>query len=322
MRAMGVPAAGALDKLGPVEIEPPAVGAGQVAVRVIAAAVNPADVKVMGGEFAGRLLHGRGKPLVTGYDFSGVVETRGDGVTDLADGAEVFGFLAYASANKQGSFAERIVIDRAAVAAKPPAISHATAAASATPGLTALQALRDNARLKAGGRVLVIGAAGGVGSVGVGVARALGAHVTGICSTYAVDFVRELGADEVVDRRQRDPRSLTGPFDAILDAAAAYSYASTRHMLAPDGAYVATLPSASWLGGKLMTLASKRHCHVVVVQSIAADLELLAGWMAGEAKLRVPIDATFPIRDLAKALDRFAKGELRGRIAIDVDGGW
>jgi len=322
MRAMGVPFAGALDKLGPVEIEPPAVGAGQVAVRVIAAALNPADTKVMSGELAGRALHGRSKPLVTGYDFSGIVEARGDGVTDLTDGAEVFGFLAYASKNKQGSFAERIAIDRAAVARKPPAISHATAAASATPGLTALQSFRDKARLKSGGRVLVIGAAGGVGSVAIGVARALGAHVTGVCSTYAVELVRELGADDVVDRRERDPRSLTGPFDAVLDAAAAYSYASTRHMLAPDGAYVTTLPSAGWIGGKLMTLASKRHCHLVVVKSVAADLELLAGWMAGDAKLRVPIDATFPIRDLAKAIDRFAKGELRGRIAIDVDGGW
>jgi len=322
MRAMGVPAAGQLDQLGPIDIEPPPVGAGQVAVRVIAAAVNPADTKVMGGEFAGRVLHARTKPLVTGYDFSGVVEARGEGVTDLNDGAEVFGFLAYASKNRQGSFCERIVIDRAAVAAKPAAISHATAAASATPALTALQSLRDKARLKSSGRVLVIGAAGGVGSLAIGVARALGAHVTAICSTYAVDFVKELGADEVVDRRQRDPRALTGPFDAVLDAAAAYSYAKLRHMLAPDGAYVTTLPSAAWLGGKLMTLVSKRHCHVVIVKSLAADLEQLAGWITGDAHVRVPIDVTFPIRDLAKAIDRANKGEVRGRIAIDVDGGW
>ncbi len=317
MKAIGVPEAGAFDKLGPVTVEPPAPADGQVEVRVHASAVNPADLKVLRGEFAGRVLHARTKPLVSGYDFSGVVE-RDAG--DLHAGDEVYGFLAYSSKNRQGAFGERVIAERAAIARKPAGVSHETAAAAATPGLTALQALRDLGHLGKDGRALVLGAAGGVGSLAVGIARELGARVTGVCSTYAVDLVRELGAAEVVDRRARDPRSLEGPFDVVFDAAAAYSYASMRRMLTPRGVYVTTLPSPAWFGGKLMTLVSRRRCHVLVVKSVAADLEQLAAWIA--AGMRVPIDSRFAVRDLAQGLARLDAGEVRGRIAIDVAGGW
>ncbi|MGE5181162.1 MAG: NAD(P)-dependent alcohol dehydrogenase [Acidobacteriota bacterium] len=317
MRAIGVPSAGAFEQLGPVNVEPMAAGEGQVEVRVHASAVNPADLKVLRGEFAGRVLHARTKPLVSGYDFSGVVE-RDAG--DLRAGDEVYGFLAYSSRNRQGAFAERVVADRATIARKPASVSHETAAAAATPGLTALQALRDLGRLPKAGRALVLGAAGGVGSLAVGVARALGARVSGVCSTYAVDLVRELGAEEVIDRRARDPRTLEGPFDVVFDAAAAYSYAAMRDLLAPAGAYVTTLPSPAWAAGKLMTALSRRRCHVLVVKAVSADLEQLATWIA--AGMRVPIDSRFPVRELAQGLARLDAGEVRGRIAIDVAGGW
>ena len=302
-------------QLGAVEIEAPSTG--EVTVRVHASAVNPADLKVLGGELAGRFLHGRTRPLVSGYDFSGVVESD---VGEFKKGDAVYGHLPYSGSNRQGAFGELVRVPRAEIARVPAGVAHETAAAAATPGLTALQSLRDLGKLPANGRVLVMGAAGGVGSLAIGVARALGARVTAVCSTYAVDYVRDLGADEVVDRRARDPRTLEGPFDVVFDAAAAYSYASTRKMLAPAGAYVTTLPSPALLGGKIMTLVSKRHCHVVVVKSRAADLEQLATWIAGG--LRVPIDARYPVRELAQALERLRKGELRGRVAIDVANGF
>ncbi len=315
-----MPVAGAYRDLGVVDIALPAIAAGQVQVRVVAAAVNPADLKVLRGETAGRFLHARTKPLVSGYDFSGVVEAIGDGVTDLRSGDEVFGHLPYASSNRQGTFAERVVVPRAEVGRKPAGVTHEAAAASATPGLTALQSMRDLGRLKAGGRVLVLGAAGGVGSLAIGVAHALGAKVTAVCSTYAVDFVKELGADEVVDRRVKDPRTIEGPFDVVLDAAAAYSYGKMRRQIAAGGAYVTTLPSPAWVGGKLMATLSSKRCRLVVVKSIAADLEQLGAWMAGG--MRVSIDSKFPVRDLAQALERLTQGEVKGRIAVDVEEGW
>ena len=310
MHAIGVPAAGQLDALGPVEVEEPT---GEVRVRVVCSAVNPADHKVLGGEFAGRVLHARTRPLVSGYDFAGVVEAD---VADLKAGDEVFGHLPYSSKSRQGAFAERVAVPRAEIAKKPAGIGADVAAASATPALTALQSLRDLGRLRAGGHVLVIGAAGGVGSVAIGVARALEAKVTAVCSTYALDFVKGLGPDEVVDRRAKDPRSLAGPFDVVFDAAAAYSYAAFRHALAPGGGYVSTLPGPAWLGGKLLTAFSSRHAHVVVVQSRRADLEQIAGWLA--VGMKVPIDSRFPVTELRAALDRLAKGEVRGRIVVDV----
>lgn len=319
---MAAPRAGAIDQLAVVDVPEAEVGAGEVVVRVVASTVNPADYKVLGGEFAGRVLHARTKPLLAGYDFSGVVERCGDGVTDVAPGREVFGHLAYSSSNRQGAFAERVVVARDTVAVKPAAVSHADAAASATQGLTALQALRDHGRLPQGGHALVIGAAGGVGSLAIGVARGLGARVTGVCSTYAVDFVRELGADDIVDRRTQDVRALAGPYDVVFDAAAAYSYAAMRHALTPSGAYVTTLPSPAFVGGKLMALFSRRRCRFISVKSVRADLEQLAIWMTGDVKLRVPVEAHFPVRELGAAIARMRKGEGKGRIVVDVEGGW
>jgi NADPH:quinone reductase-like Zn-dependent oxidoreductase len=315
-----VPAAGAYGDLGVIDIALPAVAAGQLQVRVVAAAVNPADLKVLRGETLGRFLHARTKPLVTGYDFSGVVEAIGDGVTDVKSGDEVFGFLPYAGSTNQGTFAERVVVTRAEVGKKPAGVAHDVAAASATPGLTALQAMRDHGRLKAGGRVLVLGAAGGVGCLSIGVAHALGAKVSAVCSAYAAEFVKQLGADEVVDRRAKDPRTIEGPFDVVLDAAAAYSYGKMRRQIAANGAYVTTLPSPAWVGGMVMASVSSKRCRMITVKSIAADLEELAGWIAGGT--RVPIDCKFPVRDLGQALERLTKGELKGRIAVDVEEGW
>jgi alcohol dehydrogenase len=310
MKAIGVPAAGQLDALGPLDVAEPS---GEVRVRVVCSAVNPADHKVLGGKLAGRALHARTKPLVTGYDFAGVVEAD---VADLKAGDEVYGHLPYSAKNHQGAFCERIAVPRAEIAKKPAAVGADVAAASATPALTALQSLRDLGKLRTGGHVLVTGASGGVGSVAIGVARALGAKVTAVCSTHAVDFVKELGADEVVDRKVKDPKTLEGPFDVVLDAAAAYSYAGFRRALAPGGGYVSTLPDAGWLGGKLMATFSSKHTHFVVVKSAREDLEQIAGWLT--AGMKVPIDSRFPVTDLKAALARQASGEVRGRVVVDV----
>jgi NADPH:quinone reductase-like Zn-dependent oxidoreductase len=320
IRAFGVPKAGQLDALGPISIPAPTPGRGQIAVDVVASAVNPADLKVLRGEFAGRFLHARTAPLVTGYDVSGTVAAVGDGVDDLAVGDAVFGHLAYSGSTRQGAFAERVVIDRGAVARKPDTVAHDVAAAAATAGLTALQSMRDKGGLASGGRVLIVGAAGGVGSVAIGVARSLGASVTAVCSTYAVDFVRSLGADDVIDRRTSDVAKAKGPFDVIFDAAAAHGYASLRHLLTPAGGYVTTLPSAGFVGGKILATFSKRRTAVIVVQSRFGDLDLLGSWITGGMK--VPIDARFPIRDLRAAIDRVAKGQVLGRVVVDVQNGF
>jgi len=224
MKAFGIPSPGSSEPLSLVDIPTPKPARGDVLVRVAGSAVNPADLKVAQWAGPARFLHAKTTPLVPGYDFSGVVETVGADVRSISAGDPVFGHLAYASKPQQGAWSEFITIAADRIARKPDALSHSAAASSATVGLTALQALRDQAKLQSGGRVLVIGASGGVGSYAVAVAKRLGAHVTAICSTYAVDFVRSQGADEVVDRKKTVIDRVSGPFDVVFDTTGSYSF--------------------------------------------------------------------------------------------------
>lgn len=300
-------------------VDQPEPGQGQIKVKVAWSALNQADLIVSSGQFARRFLHAWTTPLILGYDFSGTVE-GGPGMGDLKAGDEVFGFLPYAGTTRQGAFSEYVVVDRGAVARKPQGISHEIAAIAATPGLTALQFLRDLGRLKSGGRVLIIGAAGGVGSFAVSVAKRLGAHVTAVCSTYAVDHVRSLGADEVVDRRRQDPRTLNGRFDVIFDVSAAYSYAAFSKKLAQRGTFVSTLPTPGVFLGKILAPLAGKRCEFGGVKAVSSDLERLAGWL--DSGLPAPVDAQFPVKKLGVALAHLGQGEVRGRIAVQVQGGF
>ena len=319
MHAIATDSYGPIEQLKRVELPTPAPAAGQVRVTVHASAVNPAELKVITGEV--KFLHGREFPMVLGYDFSGVVDAVGAGVTSLAKGDEVFGFLAYGNATKRGAFAEYVVCPADSVAKKPAGVTHVVAAAAATPAITALQSLRDQGRLGRGGRVLIIGASGGVGSLGIGVAKKLGATVTAVCSTHAVEFVKGLGADTVVDRKKQDVlRDVEGPFDVVFDAAAAHSWGATRHLLAPGGTYVTTLPSGTMVLNMAMSLFTSTRVRFVIVKALAADLATLGAWL--DEGMKVPVESTIPVRDVVEGIRRMAKGEMLGRIAVDVAGGF
>jgi NADPH:quinone reductase-like Zn-dependent oxidoreductase len=218
---------------------------------------------------------------------------------------------------------------------KPANISHGTAAASATAALTALQAIRDCGKLGSaanGGdatagqthgtrKVLVTGVSGAVGSLGILVAQKLGAHVTAVGSGRGLDLARRLGAEAVVDRKQGDViANAKGPFDVVLDAAAAYRWSQWKKDLKPHGAYVTTLPSAAFAADKIRSLFSSTSVGFVNCKSRGKDLELLAGWLAEGGE--VTIDSTFPIRDLAKGFAHYKKGDYLGRIVVEVEGGF
>jgi len=319
MRAMGWSRTGSGEAPKLFHIDLPEPGAGQVKVKVVCSALNPADRKVAAGELAGRFLHARVSPLILGYDFSGVIDS-GPGMADLEIGDEVFGFLPYSPGTRQGAFAEFVVVDRGAIGRKPKDISHETAAAAATPGLTALQFLRDLGQLKAGGKVLIIGASGGVGSLAIGIAKRLGGHATALCSAHAIDYVRGLGADVVADRSKQDPLAIDGPFDVVFDLTAAYSYLAFRSRIGARGAFVSTLPSLSIFIGKAVAALSGQRCAFGSVRPTSSDLEQLARWLGGG--LRVPISARFQVNDLGSALATLAKGGVHGRIAMQVEGGF
>jgi len=308
-----------IEALAVRELPTPEPGPGEVRVRVKTSALNPADQKVLGGEFAGNVLHGKQRPLVSGWDLAGTVDAVGPGA-DLAVGDEVFGFLAYGRKTKRGAFAEQVVIPASSLARRPATLAPGDACALATAGLTALQSLRDIGGAKPGSRVLVIGASGGVGCLAVGVGAKLGANVTGFCSAGAADFVRSLGASAILVRGKDDPLGDATRYDVILDAAVAYSFGSMRHLLAPGGVYVSTLPGPLLLLQMPLARILGKRAAFLTVASKRPDLELVAKW-AGEG-MKIPIDSAYPVRDVAKALARLKAGGMKGRVVINVEGGF
>jgi len=315
MRAVILDRNGPIDSLRIGEMDAPSMSADEILVRVHAAAVNPADLKVVSGKDGAAFIHARKFPTAIGYDFSGVVEKVGANVRGRTVGDEVFGFLPYSGTNKQGSFAELVSVKAHAVGVKPGGVSHEQAAASATVGCTALQGLRDKGGLRAGQRALINGASGGVGSFAVQIARQLGAEVWGTASAANADFVRELGAARVIDYRKTPLRSLDAKLDVVLDAAVTSSFQEVRGLLNAGGAYVTLLPSTSLFVGMVSSLFSSKRCGLVMVKSRAADLDQLGQWLAA-GEVRASIDETFPLSEITTALSVQESGSIRGKLAI------
>ncbi len=302
------------------EIPKPAPGLDEVRVKVVASAVNPGEKKVIGGDFVGRFLHAKTSPLVLGWDFAGTVDALGDGVAGFDEGAAVWGRLAYSPSTKQGAFAEYVTVPLTAIAAKPEGVAFHVAAAAPTVAMTGLQSPRDLGRLGEGGKVLIVGAGGGIGSVAVGIGKRLGGHVTAVCSTKDVYRVEALGADEVIDRERSDPLAARSEYDVVFDTPAVHSFARCSAILRTGGTYVTTLPDASLIAGIARALFTSKRCRFVQVASRRADLELVGGWLSDG--LEVPIDSRHRIADLAIALERQSDRDRVGRVVVEVAGGW
>ena len=317
MRAAILERNGPIEDVRVAELDPPKHGSGDVLVRVHAAALNPADVKVVSGKDGGGFIHAKSFPMAIGFDFSGVVEEVGSRLRGLKQGDQVFGFLPYGMWTKQGSLAELVSVKQHAVGRKPPGVSHEVAAAVGTAGCTALQALRDKAHVKEGQRVLVNGASGGVGSHAVQIAKLLGADVWGTASAAKADFVRGLGASRVIDYRQTPMSSIGTKFDVVLDAATSRSFSEAATILEPGGAYVTLLPSLGLLTGIVASVCSSKRCAFVGVKPRAADLEQLADWLA-TGKLTASVERTYPLSEITDALTSLASGSVRGKLAVRV----
>lgn len=302
------------------EIPKPDAGPGEVRIRVVSSALNAGEEKVIRGDFVGRFLHAKTSPLVVGWDFAGRVDALGESITDLEKDSPVWGHLAYSSSQKQGAQSEYITVPRETVATKPDSVPYDLAAATATVAMTSLQSLRDEGRLSTGQDVLVIGAAGGIGSVAVGIGKRLGARVTAVCSTKDVERVQALGADIIVDRKTEDPLGTIEKYNVVFDTPAVYSYGRFAKILLPGGAYVTTLPGATLVTGMLRALISSKRCRFVQVASKREDLELVGEWLVDG--LAVPIDSSHNIADLGVAMERQKSRERSGKVVLNVADGW
>jgi NADPH:quinone reductase-like Zn-dependent oxidoreductase len=317
MRAYLLEKYGDLDFVKLREVTQPVPVAGELLVEVFAAGLNPSDVKVVSGSFAGRTLHAGKFPMPLGFDFSGVVISVGEGVSSRKPGDEVFGFLPYSRKNGAGTFAEFLCVDARTVGTKPAALSHAQAAGAATAGITALQALRKTSNVQEGQTVLVNGASGGVGSYAVQIAKLLGAQVSGTASAAKAALVKSLGASQVYDYNATTISEIPGTFDVIFDVVANAAYASCAKRLKDGGTFVTLVPSASFVFGKLATLFSSKHCVFMMVQPVAGDLEQLSVWFA-EGKLKPVLDETLPFAELTRGLELVRAGKVRSKIAVSM----
>ena len=304
------------------EIEKPEAGDGEVLVRVQVASVNPFDWHILTGKPFGLRLMGFGflkpKCRILGADVVGTVEAMGRNTGQFKPGDEVFGDI---SATGLGAFAEYVCVPENVLLLKPANVGFEEAAAAPLAGVTALQALRDKGRVRAGQKVLVNGASGGVGTIAVQIAKSYGAEVAGVCSTKNVEMVQSIGADEVIDYTQHDFARNENAYDLIFDAVAKRSFIECRLALKPKGVFVTTAFSPFLvLWGKLTSMYGGKKLVPMLMNPNRDDL-LTIEKLLETTKVRPVIDRRYPLEETAEALRYLEKGHARGKVLIIMDGG-
>jgi NADPH:quinone reductase-like Zn-dependent oxidoreductase len=327
MKAIRYHQYGPPDVLRLEDVAMPAVGDGEVLVRVRAASVNPLDWHFMrGAPYLVRMMAGLSRPKpsqsVLGADMAGSVEAVGQNVTGFSPGDEVFGGL-----EERGTLAEYVSVPAdAVVLEKPAGLTFEQAAAVPVAAFTALQALRDQGRVQAGQKVLVNGASGGVGTFAVQIAKALGAEVTGVCSTANAQMVASIGADQVVDYTREDFTRAGRRYDLLIDIAGNRSLAETRRALVPRGVLVVVggPNKGRWIGpfGRTIRMllqspaVSQRMVSFLAHQN-RDDLAVLRE-LLDAGQVTPVIDRTYRLNEIAEAVRYLETGHARGKVVITV----
>ena len=317
------------DRFGPPDVLQladtglPDVGADDVLVRVHAAALNPADWHILRGDPLVARLMGVGltkpKARVAGVDAAGVVETVGANVRGLRNGEEVLGFC-------RGAFAEYACAAADMVVPKPASLTFEQAAAVPIAATTALRGIREVGEVKAGQQVLVNGAGGGVGTYAVQIAAALGAEVTGVCSTRNVELVRSIGAAHVVDYTREDFTAGLSRYDVILDNVSSLPLTRLRRVLAPKGILVLNGggspghvfgPVAGILRAVVANAFVSQRLRPLPSRQNQAELLAVTGLIEG-GKLMPVVDRTYPLADTVEGLRTVEQGHTRGKVVVTV----
>jgi NADPH:quinone reductase-like Zn-dependent oxidoreductase len=294
-----------------VEVEAPEPTFGEVLVRVSAAGVNPVDVYTRRGQAYNRVLD---LPFINGWDVAGTVVKTGYGVSRFRPGDPVFGMPWFP--REAGGYADYVAAPARHFARMPAGLSFSEAAALPLAGLTAWQMLTEVATIAPGQRVLVAGAAGGVGHLAVQIAKARGARVIGTASAAKHDFVRALGADEVIDYTTTDVSAAVRDMDAVIQMFGGEAGLRALECLRPGGVLVSG--QAAWTPG-LHERAAELGVRAVayLVDPDGAGLDALAG-LVTQGSLKVHLDAVFPLAEAAKAHDHVAGGRTTGKVVLTV----
>ncbi|MDJ0906436.1 MAG: NAD(P)-dependent alcohol dehydrogenase [Woeseiaceae bacterium] len=323
MKAVRARCYGSADVLTYEDVEKPTPGPDEILVRVKAAGVNPLDYHFMrGSPYILRLMGGIGEPddPRAGADFAGVVETVGNEVTSFVPGDEVFG-------RTNGTFAEYVTIgENRAVVKKPGNVSFEQAAGVPIAGITALQALAEKGGLEAGQDVLINGASGGVGTFAVQIAKAMGANVSGVCSTRNVAMVESIGADRVFDYKNENYTEADSRFDLIVDMVGNHSPSTNVDLLKADGVLVLVGgPKGNWIAPfkrPLQAMVAGWFADQEITTLFASlskeNMQTLADMM-GDGRLVTVIDRTYTLEDVPEAIRHSESGRARGKIIITMD---
>ncbi|MET1054372.1 MAG: NADP-dependent oxidoreductase [Pedobacter sp.] len=308
MKAVTIHKYGSADELIYEETENPGLLPDDVLIKVYATSVNPVDWKVRSGNYPGA--DQRAWPVILGWDVSGTIEHLGKEVTGFQIGDEVY---ARPNTKRQGTYAEYVAVNYKEIALKPKSIDHIHAAAVPLAGMTAWQGLFDHGKLQAGQKVLIHAAAGGVGIYAVQLAKWKGAYVIGTASESNIDFLKDLGADEVIDYNNEDFEERLGNIDLVLDLIGGDVQLKSLEVLKPGGIFVSTLAikdeaaiaAKGLTGGRFMT------------QSNPEDLRKMAQ-LIDEGKLKPIIYDIVDLKDAAEAQRTIEEGHVRGKIVLKV----
>ena len=303
---------GGIDKIqvGPLDL--PELGEGDVLVRVKAAGINPVDYIVREGHF--QQVVPNAFPAVPGWDVAGIVEKRGHGVSRLAEGAEVFGYVRRPVV-QHGTFAEHVVVPECYLTLRPQKLSWEAAGGLPLAGLTAYQSISSAGHLKAGETVLILGASGGVGAIAIQLAKSIGATVIAVASAQNADFMKKLGADYTIDYAAglvADAVKKVAPegVDLLLDAVSGDTLVQSLSALKPNGRLISVLND-----GKSLKLPAGVHFAHVMAQPSVPDLNHLSE-LADAGKFHVPIAATFSLTDVKKAFEQIETKHTTGKVVI------
>jgi NADPH:quinone reductase-like Zn-dependent oxidoreductase len=302
------------------ELETPVPQDDEVLVKVKATSVNPAEWYGMTGLVIARLRGGLFQPkdIRLGVDYAGVVAAVGQAVTGFKVGDEVYGA-------RSGAFAEYVCVKNH-VYPKPAEITFEQAGSVGVAAMTALQGLRDHGKLQPGQKVLINGASGGVGTFAVQIAKALGAHVTAVCSPRNVALVRELGADQVIEYTKEDFTRNGQQYDLLLDIAGSRSWREVRRVLKPDAHYVIVgAPKGNKVLGPLGFIIQTRLSSLRASQQIVffiakferADFLLLNQWFSS-GQVKPFVETAYPLEKIAEAMQHLGTGHARGKIAVTM----
>lgn len=305
-----------IEKYGGVEVSKlnldapvPSVSNGKVLVKVVASSANPIDWKVREGIFKPST---EAFPITLGGDFSGIVEEVGEGVEGYKKGDKVYGHGSIL-AGGSGSYAEFVLVPVGGIAMVPEGLDNFEAAGLPLVGVSAVIALVEHMSIKAGQRLLVHGAAGGIGSLAVQIAKSIGAFVVGTASESDIDFVKELGADEVIDYKKTDFVSVVNNMDAVFDTVGGETYVKSFLVTKPGGIIVSMLEQPN---AELMEKYNVRA--VAQFSQVTSERLNKLNEFVEIAKVRVVIDREFKLEDGGEALEYLKTGHHKGKVIIKV----